>query len=159
MVFLKSSRRFFNDNLSVSFGIRTDQDNFTSENKIFENLSPRIALSLSLSRNKKWNLNFTSGRYYKMPTYTSLGFRDLNNMLTNKNSKYTQSDHIVVGLEFINSKSSRFTIELFDKRYSNYPVSSTDMVSLANKGGDFEVLGNEKTVSYTHLTLPTNREV
>ena len=146
-LFLKSSKRFFNDNLSVSFGIRTDQDNFTSENKIFENISPRIALSLSLSRNKKWNLNFTSGRYYKMPTYTSLGFRDLNNMLTNKNSKYTQSDHIVFGLEFINSESSRFTIELFDKRYSNYPVSSTDMVSLANKGGDFEVLGNEKILT------------
>ena len=115
------------------------------ENKIFENISPRLALSLSLSRNNKWNLNMTSGRYYKMPTYTSLGFRDLNNILTNKNSKYTRSDHLVIGLEFINSESSRFTVELFDKRYSNYPVSSTDMVSLANKGGDFEVLGNEKT--------------
>ena len=146
-LFLKSSKRFFNDKLSVSFGIRTDQDNFTSVNKIFENISPRLALSLALSRNNKWNLNFTSGRYYKMPTYTSLGFRDLNNMLTNKNSKYTKSDHLVIGLEFINSESSRFTIELFDKRYSNYPVSSTDMVSLANKGGDFEVLGNEKILT------------
>ena len=146
-LFLKSSKRFFNDKLSVSFGIRTDQDNFTSVNKIFENISPRLALSLALSRNNKWNLNFTTGRYYKMPTYTSLGFRDLNNMLTNKNSKYTQSDHLVIGLEFINSESSRFTIELFDKRYSNYPVSSTDMVSLANKGGDFEVLGNEKILT------------
>ena len=146
-LFLKSSKRFFNDNLSVSFGIRTDQDNFTSENKIFENISPRLALSLSLSRNNKWNLNLTSGRYYKMPTYTSLGFRDSNNILINKNSKYTQSDHLVIGLEFINSESSRFTIELFDKRYSNYPVSSTDMVSLANKGGDFEVLGNEKILT------------
>ena len=146
-LFLKSSKRFFNDKLSVSFGIRTDQDNFTSENKIFENISPRFALSLALSRNNKWNLNLTSGRYYKMPTYTSLGFRDLNNMLTNKNSKYTKSDHLVIGLEFINSESSRFTIELFDKRYSNYPVSLTDMVSLANKGGDFEVLGNEKILT------------
>ena len=146
-LFLKSSKRFFNDKLSVSFGIRTDQDNFTSVNKILENISPRLALSLALSRNNKWNLNFTTGRYYKMPTYTSLGFRDLNNMLTNKNSKYTKSDHLVIGLEFINSESSRFTIELFDKRYSNYPVSSTDMVSLANKGGDFEVLGNEKILT------------
>jgi len=146
-LFLKSSKRFFNDKLSVSFGVRTDQDNFTSVNKFFENISPRLALSLSLSKNNKWNLNLTSGRYYKMPTYTSLGFRDLNNMLTNRNSKYTQSDHLVIGLEFINSESSRFTIELFDKRYSNYPVSSTDMVSLANKGGDFEVLGNEKILT------------
>ena len=146
-LFIKSSKRFFSDKLSLSFGIRTDQDNFTSENKIFENISPRLALSLSLSSNNKWNLNLTSGRYYKMPTYTSLGFRDLNNMLTNKNSKYTKSDHLVIGLEFINSESSRFTIELFDKRYSNYPVSSTDMVSLANKGGDFEVLGNEKILT------------
>jgi|TARA_A100001015_G_scaffold45118_1_gene49712 hypothetical protein len=146
-LFLKSSKRFFNDKLSVSFGVRTDQDNFTSENKIFENISPRLALSLSLSKNNKWNLNLTSGRYYKMPTYTSLGFRDLNNMLINKNSKYTESDHLVIGLEFINSESSRFTIELFDKRYNNYPVSSADMVSLANKGGDFEVLGNEKVLT------------
>ena len=146
-LFLKSSKRFFNDKLSVSFGVRTDQDNFTSENKIFENISPRLALSLSLSKNNKWNLNLTSGRYYKMPTYTSLGFRDLNNVLINKNSKYTESDHLVIGLEFINSESSRFTIELFDKRYNNYPVSSADMVSLANKGGDFEVLGNEKVLT------------
>jgi len=35
-LFIKSSKRFFNDKLSLSVGVRTDQDNFTSENKIFQ---------------------------------------------------------------------------------------------------------------------------
>jgi hypothetical protein len=36
-----------------------------------------------------------------------------------------------------------FSIEGFYKKYSNYPVSINDNVSLANKGGDFEILGDE----------------
>ena len=68
--------------------------------------------------------------------------------MINKNSKYTQSDHIVFGLEFINSESSRFTIEALIKDISNYPVSLTIWSHLANKGGDFEVLGNEKISNY-----------
>jgi hypothetical protein len=131
----------------VSFGVRLDQDNFTEKNNIFENISPRIALSLKISDDNKWKLNFASGRYFKVPTYTSLGFKDRNDMFLNKNSKYTRSDHVVGGLEFNWTESSRFTFEAFYKKYNNYPISFVDGVSLANKGAGFEVLGNERILT------------
>lgn len=143
-LFLKSSTNLLNDKLGVSFGVRIDQDNFTNNNNLFENFSPRLSISYNITENNKWKLNFTAGRYFKLPTYTSLGFKDFNDILINKNSKYTRSDHTVLGIEFNNSESSRFTVEAFNKFYNNYPISYTDGVSLANKGGGFEVLGNER---------------
>ncbi len=146
-LFLKSNSTFIDDKLGVSLGVRLDQDNFTLENNIFENISPRLALSLLISEDKKWKFNFATGRYFKIPTYTSLGFRNFDNVFLNKSSKYTRSDHIVGGFEFNWTESSRFTFEAFYKKYNNYPVSKVDGVSLANKGADFEVLGNEEILT------------
>ena len=143
-LFIKSSRTFIDDKLGISFGIRLDQDNFTKENNIFENISPRISLSMIISEDNRWKLNFASGKYFKIPTYTSLGYKNFNNIFLNKNSKYTRSDHLVGGVEFNWTESSRLTFEAFYKKYSNYPISVVDRVSLANKGADFEVLGNEE---------------
>ena len=146
-LFIKGSGLFLDDKLGISLGFRVDQDNFTLNNDFFENFSPRLALSFIISEDNKWKLNFSSGRYFKIPTYTSLGFKNLNNIFLNKTSKYTMSDHIVGGIEFNWSESSRLTLELFNKKYTNYPVSVLDGVSLANKGGDFEVLGNEEILT------------
>ena len=146
-VFVKSSKTFFDDKLGMSFGVRLDQDNFTEENNFFENISPRLALSIIISENNKWKFNLASGRYFKIPTYTSLGFKNLNDIFLNKNSKYTRSDHLVGGLEYNWTESSRLTFEAFYKKYKNYPVSKIDRVSLANKGADFEVLGNEEILT------------
>ena len=46
---------------------------------------------------------------------------------------YTRSDHLVFGIEYNNSESSRFSLKLSIKNTYNYPVSVNDMVSLANK--------------------------
>tara|TARA_X000001036_G_scaffold18353_1_gene15461 strand:- start:1793 stop:4141 length:2349 start_codon:yes stop_codon:yes gene_type:complete len=146
-VFVKSSKTFFDDKLGMSFGVRLDQDNFTEENNFFENISPRLALSIIISENNKWKFNLASGRYFKIPTYTTLGFKNLNDIFLNKNSKYTRSDHLVGGLEYNWTESSRLTFEAFYKKYKNYPVSKIDRVSLANKGADFEVLGNEEILT------------
>ena len=145
--FLKSSKLILNDRLAVSLGIRFDQDNFTVDNNIFSNFSPRLALSYGLSKNNNWKLNFSSGVYFKIPTYTALGFRDLDNNFINNDMLYTKSNHYVFGIEYNFSSSSRFTIESFYKKYNNYPISILDNVSLANKGADFEVLGNEFLLS------------
>ena len=50
------------------------------------------------------------------------------------------------GVEYNWTPTSRITLEGFIKDYSQYPVSVLDQVSLANKGGGFEVLGNEPVV-------------
>ena len=87
-------------------------------------------------------MNASLGRYYKLPPYTVLGFTDSVGTFANKRAEYIQSDHAVLGLEYLLSKSARFSVEGFYKKYNNYPVSLVDSVSLANLGGGFEVLGN-----------------
>ena len=118
-----------------------DDDSFTADNSLFSTFSPRLSLSYEFVDN--WRISSTVGRYFKLPPYTILGFRDNNGDLANQDVKYTQSDHFVLGLQYIPSPSAIVSLEGFYKNYNDYPVSVLDQVSLANKGADFEVLGNE----------------
>ena len=144
--FGKASRSYLNERLSLSLGLRLDADTFTTGSSLIDNLSPRIAASYRLTEDERWKVNASLGRYFKMPTYTMLGFQDIAGNFINQNNRYTQSDHYVAGIEYNWSPTSRITIEGFLKDYSQYPVSVLDQVSLANKGGGFEVLGNEPIV-------------
>jgi outer membrane receptor protein involved in Fe transport len=139
--FANMTKSFLNDKLDLSFGFRMDDDSFTSEDNLFSTFSPRISASYEFAKN--WRVNGSVGRYFKLPPYTILGFRDNQGMLINQNSEYTVSDHYVIGLQHYFSPSSSISLEGFYKRYDDYPVSVLDGVSLANKGADFEVLGNE----------------
>lgn len=139
--FAQVAKNLFKDRLNLSFGIRTDGNSFTTDGSNLGNtISPRLAASLLLIENLKFNASV--GRYYKMPTYTILGYQAAG-VFTNKTSRYIQSDHAVAGFEYIPKSGMRFTLEGFYKLYNNYPVSAVDGISLANKGGDFSVLGNE----------------
>lgn len=142
-LFVKANRSYFKERLNVSFGVRTDADSFSEGSGFMDNLSPRFALSYALTSDQKWKLNASLGRYFKIPTYTMLGFQDQQSNFINQEAKYTQSDHYVAGIEYNLSPSSRMTFEGFLKQYKNYPVSIIDGVSLANKGAGFEVFGNE----------------
>lgn len=141
-LFSQVSRSFFNDRLTPSLGIRVDGNTFTDEGmNPLNTFSPRLSLAYVVA--PRWTLNASAGRYFKIPPYTVLGFQDNNGNYLNQDSDYIQSDHLVAGLEFLPRRSTRITLEGFYKRYDNYPVSVRDGVSLANLGGDFEVLGNE----------------
>jgi hypothetical protein len=143
--FAQVARSLFKDRLNLSFGLRTDGNSFTTDgNNLGNTLSPRLAASLLLLENLKFNASL--GRYYKIPTYTVLGFQQAG-VSVNKNSRYIQSDHAVAGFEFIPKAGMRFTLEGFYKMYDFYPISAVDGISLANKGGDFSVLGNEPVTS------------
>lgn len=140
------SKRFFEEKLLISAGLRTDMNSFTSDgNNPLNTLSPRVSASYNFA--PKWNLNASVGTYYKIPTYTVLGFRDSTNSLVNTNTKYIRSTHYVTGFEYLPKEDLRFTLEGFYKKYSNYPVSVRDGISLANQGGGFDVLGNEPVTS------------
>lgn len=140
--FANTTTSFFDDKLDFSFGFRLDADTFTKNNSRSANFSPRMSLSYNL--NEVWKLNASSGIYYKILPYTSLGFRDASNNLINKDADYTQSIHYVVGIERILGPASSITFEGFYKKYDKYPISVLDGISLANKGAGFEVLGNEE---------------
>ncbi len=147
-VFAQASSKIANNRLGVSFGIRADGNSFTnSGNEMYRTISPRAAVSYSLNQKETWTLNASIGRYYKILPYTTLGFQDLNGAFINRDGEYIRSDHLVTGIEYLINEKSRVSLEGFFKYYSNYPVSVDDQVSVANKGGGFEVLGSEPIVS------------
>ncbi len=140
--FVQVGKRALSDRLGISAGVRTDMNTFTTDGMNgLETLSPRISFSYVLA--DKWTLNASTGIYYKLPVYPILGFADNNNVLVNKNSKYTRSTHYTTGFEFLPNDGLRFTIEGFYKQYGNVAVSARDGISLANLGTDFTALGNE----------------
>ncbi|MEP6794540.1 MAG: TonB-dependent receptor [Saprospiraceae bacterium] len=140
--FVQISKRAMNDRLGISGGVRTDMNTFTTDGMNgLQTLSPRISFSYVLA--DKWTANASAGIYYKLPVYTILGYADNNNVLVNKNAKYTRSIHYTTGIEFLPNEGLRFTVEGFYKRYGNVAVSARDGISLANLGTDFTALGNE----------------
>jgi CarboxypepD_reg-like domain/TonB-dependent Receptor Plug Domain len=144
--FAQVSKRFFDNRMGVSAGLRTDMNTFTTTgNNALKTLSPRIAASYIVA--DKWTVNASIGRYYKIAPYTILGFADNVNNLINKNSLYQRSDHYTAGVEYLPNDGLRFTAEGFYKDYANVPVSISKGISLANLGGDFNVLGNEAVVT------------
>lgn len=140
-IFANVTRSFIENKLDLSFGFRMDDDTFTENDNLLSTFSPRMSASYEFA--KDWRLNGSVGRYFKIPPYTILGFRNNAGELINQNVDYTQSDHMVLGLQHYFTPSSSISLEGFYKRYEDYPVSVRDGVSLANKGGGFEVLGSE----------------
>ncbi|WP_372932325.1 TonB-dependent receptor [Mariniphaga sediminis] len=146
-LFAQVSKKIFNERLALSLGVRADANNYSeSMSNLLKQVSPRFSASYNVT--SKWSLNFNTGRYYQLPPYTSLGFQQ-NNVLVNKenNLKYISADHIIGGLEFRPKQTVLFTLEGFWKGYDDYPLSVKDGISLANKGADYGVVGDEEVVS------------
>jgi len=143
--FANTTRKFFDNRLMLNAGIRADGNTFTDNgNNLARTISPR--LSASWRFNGLLTLNASAGRYYKLAPYTILGFRE-NGALVNRSTDYIRADHLVAGVEMLPRSSTRITVEGFYKWYDAYPVSFNDGISLANLGGNFGVLGNEKVTS------------
>jgi len=145
-LFGQVNRTFFDDKLGLSAGVRTDGNTFTDNGaNLLNTISPRVSLSYAFA--PKWKVNASIGRYFKTPLYTVLGYRDATGLLVNKDQPYLASNHYVAGFEFVPSRVLRFTVEGFYKQYSDYPVSAFNGISLANQGGGFGILGNEKVLA------------
>ncbi|MDR9419539.1 carboxypeptidase-like regulatory domain-containing protein [Gracilimonas sp.] len=147
-IFAQSSANLLDNRLGFSFGLRADGNTFTgSGNEMDKTLSPRLSLSYKLTEDEKWTANASVGRYFKILPYTTLGFQNNTGNFPNKSSEYIQSDHAVAGLEYLLNDRARISVEGFFKWYQDYPISTADSVSLANKGGGFEVFGSERVIS------------
>ena len=147
-LFGQVSKKLVNDRLILSLGLRTDFNDYSAEmNDPIDQLSPRFSLSYAIT--EKLFFNFNTGRYFQLPPYTVLGFRDSSNSLVNKINKvkYIQCDHLIGGFEYNPTNFSKITVEGFYKKYNDYPFLLKDSISLANLGGDFGVIGNEPAIS------------
>jgi len=142
------SRAIMNERLTLSLGLRMDANNYSSTmSNMFDQLSPRFSLSYALS--EKWFLNANTGRYFQRPAYTTLGYTNETGDFVNKKNglRYIEVNHFVVGIEHQPNEQAKISLEGFYKFYNNYPFSVADSVSIASKGADFGVFGNEEVVS------------
>lgn len=142
------SRAFLDEKLRLSFGVRTDANSWSPEmaNPLTQ-ISPRFSASYILTEDI--NLNFSTGRFYQLPPYTSLGLRDNEGNFINRDNglKYIAADHLVGGIELVPEERLQFTLEGFYKSYTNYPFSVADQVPLSTKSAGYGVFGNEALTS------------
>jgi hypothetical protein len=142
------SKRFFKEKLLMSIGLRLDGNDY---NKHMQNpinqISPRYSASYSLFDNTQ--INFGIGRYFQLPAYTTLGFRNNDNILVNQQeAKYIGANHINFGFEQKLTKNILFSAEAFYKDYFQYPINLISGASLANEGANYSsVAGAAEIIS------------
>jgi len=145
-LFGQISHEFLAERLTLSAGFRMDANNYSSGmNNPLKQFSPRVSASYKLT--PEWSLNLNSGRYFQLPAYTTLGYQQNNQFVNKDNLKYISVDHFIGGLEFKPATAVQFSLEGFLKNYRNYPFSVKDGISLANKGADYGVIGDEEVTS------------
>ena len=144
--FWQASRNLMSDKLILSLGVRADGTSYSDNMRNpLEQLSPRFSLSYRLS--EKLAFNFNSGIFYQLPPYTILGYRE-NGRLVNRDNKidYIANNQLVAGFEWNIGNSTKASIEGYLKTYRDYPFLLRDSITLANRGADFGVVGNEPAV-------------
>lgn len=142
--FVQLSRSFVSDRLTVSAGIRADGASYSEKtSNPLQQASPRLSLSYALTG--KFSINANVGRYFQLPSYTTLGYRDETGNLVNKANgiRYIRSDHLVAGIEYRRNIDARLSLEGFIKWYDDYPFSVNDSVSIASKGANYGTYGDE----------------
>jgi outer membrane receptor for ferrienterochelin and colicin len=142
--FLQASKRFLGNRLSTSIGYRMSGNTYADYmNNPLKQSSPQLALSYLLT--EKISVNAHVGKFYQLPPYTALGYRDMSGQLVNRENDlgYISADHYVAGFEYRPGKNNLITIEGFYKNYSNYPFSLIDSISLAHRSIDFGNIGDE----------------
>jgi hypothetical protein len=131
------SKRFFTEKMLMTLGVRFDGNTYNNHmSNMLNQFSPRYSLSYSIVKNLQ--LNAGIGRYFQLPAYTTLGFRDMNDVLINENeAKYIGANHLNIGLEKKFKKDILISAEAFYKDYFQYPINATTGVSLANEGANY----------------------
>jgi hypothetical protein len=145
------TKDFFNQDLQLSLGFRGDGNSYSSlMSNPFSNFSPRFSASYKIGA--RTSINFNTGRFRQLPAYTTLGFRNSSGDLINKENgvRMIGVNHLVTGIEFRPNQTTQLSVEGFYKGYNFYPFSLKDSISLASKGADFNVYGDEP-VSSTSL--------
>lgn len=114
---------------SVTWGVRFDRFAYLDETRI----GPRAGFSLELTDTLSWR--GSAGRYSQQTPFLLIAA-----FPQNANLAPLRADHFVTGLTLETSATSRFSVEVYRKRYADYPVSSQwPALSLANVGDTFNV--------------------
>ena len=143
------TKTVLNKRLLITLGLRADGNNYNaSMANLLNQLSPRLSLSYSITG--QLSLNAGVGRYFQMPAYTTLGFRDNQGNLVNEDgAEYIGANHVNLGIEYRFKRPMIFSIEGFYKDYFQYPIDLTTGASLANSGAEYSSVYGDSPVTFT----------
>ena len=117
-LFVNDKIKLLKDRLIVNAGVRYDYFSYSLKG----NFSPRFSASYYLIP-AITSINFAYGEYYQTQNYPTYGDRektDINRYLKNSHAR-----HFVLGIEHIFDDGLRATVEAYQKKYNDLPVSET----------------------------------
>ncbi|MEP7146647.1 MAG: TonB-dependent receptor [bacterium] len=120
--------KLFNDVVNLNTGFRIDHFEFIKLKTYF---SPRAGISVKLTPLTSFNLAW--GIYYQSPEYIWISSNPENYKLNS-----IRSDHYVAGIEHFFASDIRATVEVYYKKYKDYPVwKDIPTYILIDGGADF----------------------
>jgi len=145
----QATKRFFDERMLISLGMRMDANNYNSNtNNLFNQFSPRISTSYSLT--EKTLINAGAGRYFQQAAYTTLGFRNNEGDLVNlTEAKFIGLNQYNLGLEHRFSDKILLSVEGFYKDYFQYPIDIVSGSSFANQGAAYSSVFGASEASFS----------
>jgi len=145
----QATKRFLDNRLLLSFGIRFDANNYNEHtSNLFNQFSPRLSSSYSLTA--KTFLNTGLGRYYQQAAYTTLGYRNNAGDLVNlQEARFIGLNQYNLGIEHRFSDKVLLSLEGFYKAYFQYPIDLQSGASLANQGAAYSSVAGAAPVTFT----------
>ncbi len=118
--------------LTTTLGLRGDYSDF---NELFS-LSPRISASWKI--NEQLTFNSSVGVFYQS---VPLFLISQNN--TNENLKNLKATHLIAGLDYILAADTKLTLEVYSKKYDNFPLSRAyPYLFVLDQGTAWQSFGN-----------------
>ena len=136
--------KLFKDKINLNTGFRIDYFEYIDLKTYF---SPRIGMSVNLD--PVTSLNFAWGIYHQSPEYIWLCSSPANNLLNN-----IRSEHYIAGIDHFFSSDIKANVEVFYKKYKDYPVW-TDIPTyiLIDGGAEFgpNLVGQASSAGYGYV--------
>lgn len=136
--------KLFKDKINLNTGFRIDYFEYINLKTYF---SPRIGMSVNLD--PVTSLNFAWGIYHQSPEYIWLCSSPANNLLNN-----IRSEHYIAGIDHFFSSDIKANVEVFYKKYKDYPVW-TDIPTyiLIDGGAEFgpNLVGQASSAGYGYV--------
>lgn len=141
-MFASYSQKTINERLSFYLGFRLDGNNYSElMNNPFRQFSPRASLSWQMK--KDWLLSASAGRYFQLPPSILMAYAEDGVLVNQDYLKYMRSDHLGLGVEHTTSSGYRMKLEVFSKKYSDYPFLLKDSISYANANANYVLVGDQ----------------
>ncbi len=127
---------------NIYTGLRMDANNLGAKmQNPFQQISPRASIQYIITSKLKTTL--TGGIYYQNVPNVLLAYKEEDIKVNVDELEFIQSQQISWGIDYEINDATRFNVDVFYKRYDQYPFLLRDSISYANANGEYVSVGNQ----------------